>query len=344
MVVKDIAQPAVGDEKPRFDRLSENGYPNGAPIPPDFDEDDDPYVSLPAFVDRVDDAWDEINRLGLQRHALELLALGYTVLEPERIGPPEFTQEILRATLDVAKRRRGVEYNFKDGVPELDLYGRGADVEANERYILLESDKFLLFEDPIYEKTVMNEQVLAMVTFLIGKGALLSSIYSLYRHANSPPLPLHTDVDISPFRSYPTLASVNWCLTDFNGIADGATCYVPGTHRFRRRPTKHESYVTMAHARSVYAPAGSVLINDGAVWHGAPTREKEGLRVSVNNFYVKGNLPQQEGYRGREPEGILERNPPRFAHLLGHSLSRGYGPDGYSLETRASSIATEYSL
>ncbi len=341
MVIKDVARPGLDEEQRPLERLAEHGYPRGAVIPDDFDEDDDPYLSLPGYVERIDEAWNEINRLGLQRHALELQTLGFTSIEPERIGPPEFTQEILRATLEVAKRRRGIDYNFKDGVPELNLYGRGSDRDANQKFILLESDKFLLFEDPVYEKVAMNEQVLALVTLLIGRGCLLDRMYSLFRHSNTPPLPLHTETGhMSPFPSFPTLASITWCLTDFKGVYDGATCYVPGTHRFNRRPTKREGYAGLAHARSVNAPAGSVLIHNGATWHGAPTRQAEGIRVSVNMFYIKGNLPQSEGYRGREPEGVLERNPARFAHLIGHSLTRGHGDEGYGLEMRASQIET----
>ena len=215
-------------------------------------------------------------------------------------------------------------YNLKDGVPELDLYGRGADKEMNERYILLESDKRLLFEDRVYEEVVLNEQVLALVTLLLGRGHNLDRVYSLYRHANTPPLPLHTDCfEQSPFHSYPTLAAVTWCLTDFNGLYDGSTCFVPGTHKFNRRPTKYESHVNMAHARSVHAPAGSVLVHNGATWHGAPTRQAEGIRVSLNIFYKKGNLPASDGYRGREPEGMLERNPLGFAYLFGHPVHNG---------------------
>ena len=317
MVVKDVALP-------EFDRLSEYGYADGAPIPDGFDENDDPYLSLPAYVERLDEAWDDINRLGLQRQAVELQTLGYTHITPELVGPPEFQEEVLRATLEVAKRRRGIEYSIKGGIPELNLYGKGADLDANERYILLESDKYILFEDPVFEQVLMNERVLALVTLQLGQGALLSQMYSLFRHSNTPPLPLHCDSDMSPFRPYQTLTAVTWCLTDFNGIGDGATCYVPGTHVFRRRPTKYEGYVHMAHTRSIYAPAGSVLVHSGSMWHGAPTRQSEGIRVSMNMFYVKGNMRQNERYVGREPEGILDRNPPRFAHLLGHLVA----PDG----------------
>ena len=317
MVLKDGARPA-------FDPLAESGHPDDAPMRDGFDENDDPSQSLPAFVGRLDEAWDEIARLGLQRHAVEVQTLGYTVLEPKRIGPPKFTREVLRATLEVAKRRCGIEYDFKDGAPELDLYGRGADKEANERYIPLESDKYLLFEDRVFEQVVLNEQVLALVALLLGPGGNLDRMYSLYRHGNTPALPLHTDgYDQSPFSSLPTYMAATWCLTDFKGVHDGSTCYVPGAHRFNRRPTKHESYVAMASARCINAPAGSVLFHNGAVWHGAPTRRAEGIRVSVNLFYKKGDLPAADGYRGKEPEGVLERNPPKFAHLLGHLVHNG---------------------
>jgi ectoine hydroxylase-related dioxygenase (phytanoyl-CoA dioxygenase family) len=348
MVVKDVTKLA-----PTAEKLAGAGYPTGAPIPEGFDEHDDPYLSLPAFVDRIDEAKDEVTRLGLERQAFELHTLGYTKIEPERIGPPEFIQEVLRATLDVAKRRRGIDYNITNGAPELNLYGRGEDKDANERYILLESDKRLLFEDPVFEKVLMNEQVLALVTMMIRQGAQLGQMYSLDRHANTPPLPLHTDPTLSPFPSFPTYMAAQWCLTDFNDVRDGATCYVPGSQKLLRRPTKREGYVHMAHARSVYAPAGSVLVHNGAIWHGAPTRQAGGVRVSVNLFYKKGNLQSLDGYRGHEPEGVLERNPPRFAHLLGHLVhddkilthgevvdsARGAPGEGYSIERRAATTA-----
>ena len=37
-------------------------------------------------------------------HAV-LQTLGFTTLEPELVGPPEFIQDVLRATLELAKRR-----------------------------------------------------------------------------------------------------------------------------------------------------------------------------------------------------------------------------------------------
>ena len=316
MVVKNVARPA-------YDLLAENGYPDGAPMRDGFDEDDD-VQSLPAFVERLDKAWDEVIRLGLGRHAIELQTFGYTVIEPELIGPPEFIQEVLRATIDVARRRRGIDYDVTDGAPELDVYAREADKKMNEAYIVNESDKAILFEAPIYEQVILNEPLLALVSLLIGPSHNLHRLYSLFRRSNTPVLPLHTENDPAPpFRTYPWLVSATWCLTDFNGASDGATCYVPGSHVFRRRPTKHESYTHMAHARSIYAPAGSVLLHNGATWHGAPQRQAEGVRISVNMFYLKGNEPSSDGYRGNEPEGMLERNPTKFAELLGHLVQNG---------------------
>ena len=66
--------------------------------------------------------------------------------------------------------------------------------------------------------------------------------------------------------------------------------------------------------------------------------------MSVNLFFTRGCYTQSEGYRGHEPEGVLERNPPRFAHLLGHGLSYPHYAGGYGLDTRASSIDTMFTL
>ena len=90
MVIKDRVQ--TDDRSMGYDLLKENGYPDGAPRREGFDENDDPYQSLPRMVARIDESWEQIHRLGLERNAVELLTLGYTAIAPERIGPPEFIE------------------------------------------------------------------------------------------------------------------------------------------------------------------------------------------------------------------------------------------------------------
>jgi hypothetical protein len=73
--------------------------------------------------------------------------------------------------------------------------------------------------------------------------------------------------------------------------------------------------------------------------------------MSVNMFYEKGNEPIADGYKGREPEGMLDRNPRQFAELLGHLVSpdgeiltrgevqRPLGGEGYSNDRRGASYS-----
>ena len=60
MVVRDTARPGVGGDSPQLERLADAGYEKGAKIPEGFDEHDDPYLSIPAYVDRIDEAWEEV--------------------------------------------------------------------------------------------------------------------------------------------------------------------------------------------------------------------------------------------------------------------------------------------
>lgn len=73
--------------------------------------------------------------------------------------------------------------------------------------------------------------------------------------------------------------NATWLLTDYSEV-NGSTALVAGSHKRGRAPTSHEARdVTLF--KPITAPAGSILIHSGNVWHGAVPRRVPGLRVSV---------------------------------------------------------------
>ena len=74
----------------------------------------------------------------------------------------------------------------------------------------------------------------------------------------------------------------------------------------------------------VEAPAGSVLVFHGNVWHGAFPRKNPGLRLSINAYYCGPHYKAQENFRGRLDADILERNDDRFRQLLGYDDPWGF--------------------
>ena len=85
------------------------------------------------------------------------------------------------------------------------------------------------------------------------------------------------------------------------------------------------------------APAGSLIVTHGNVWHGASARTKPGLRLSVLLYYCRSSYVPEEDYRGRLPEEVFARNKKRlrwmardYIHQLSDA-SEGH-PDNPMLE------------
>jgi hypothetical protein len=126
----------------------------------------------------------------------------------------------------------------------------------------------------------------------------------------------------------PQCFNTNWILTDYTK-ANGAFCFVPGSHKLCRKPQYGEG---VEDAVPVEAPAGSVLVFHGNVWHGAFPRENPGLRLSLSLFFAAFHYRLQENFQGRISDEMIARNGERFRKLLnlediwGYSDSRGVLP------------------
>ncbi|MEM8618867.1 MAG: phytanoyl-CoA dioxygenase family protein [Actinomycetota bacterium] len=115
-------------------------------------------------------------------------------------------------------------------------------------------------------------------------------------------------------RSLETQFSTIWALTDFTH-ANGATQFVPGSHRWKklREPTADE--IRYAEMR-----AGSVLLYNGTVLHGGGENTTDDERVGVLIHYTLNWLRQEENqYLSCPPEVAAELSPELRA-LIGYSL------------------------
>jgi len=95
-------------------------------------------------------------------------------------------------------------------------------------------------------------------------------------------------------------------------VAGGCTHFVPGSQHLRRR-----RWATKARRKPcrVEAPAGSIILWDGATWHGNCSRTLPGERVVLHLTCCRQNIRPIESYDGISQD-VLARNPPEFARLL----------------------------
>jgi hypothetical protein len=286
-------------------------------------------VATDQFRDYLQELFAEVRDLGLDENIRELDTLGYTVVEPGKTGnSSDHLNRLIEAIFDVVERRTG---------RRPDLY-HGTTPDADDRAQPMENYSGLLFEDPVFEEYLLNPVIQTLATYLLTTGAeplrpmapqllgleqnmLLRLCESLIKGPGQRDLYLHCDNGMipTPFPPYQQVCNITTILTDYDRD-NGALCFVPASHHWCRHPTPSER-LGFDRAVPVVAPRGSIVAWGGNQWHGAFARKTRGLRVSMLYAFGRQYL---SGYAGEVPQAALDRNPARFAQLLGRATGYGY--------------------
>ncbi|MEV4118510.1 phytanoyl-CoA dioxygenase family protein [Micromonospora sp. NPDC049645] len=267
---------------------------------------------LPAGWEAQRSVGDELHRLGLTGYAADLETNGYTVLPPGVAAPDDLIVRLREAIirLDAEDRPKALG----EGAPRGRLMYH------------------ILHRDPVFEEALMSPQVLALVAYLMGYRAKLSQCTGAIKDDSSTSaFELHADQSRkvpAPWPSDAQFGTVTWCLTDYTR-ANGAVCVVPGTHKLCSDVPED---MVMAHdhpdLKVVEAPAGSVIIWHGGLWHGATPRTAPGERITLIMPMVRFHLMPQELFWASVTPEMLERNSSRFAALMGLLGGWPWGVDG----------------
>jgi len=127
---------------------------------------------------------------------------------------------------------------------------------------------------------------------------------------------LHRDQSIYPLPRDFGVVVVNtmWALDDFT-IANGATRYVPGSHRWTEAVPTGEDELDYA-----VMPAGSVFFYSGTLWHGGGANTTAASRLGVILEYVTSWLRPQENHLLAVPASTARELPERLQELLGYNI------------------------
>ena len=313
-------------------------------------------------------AWKEISDLGMKSYVADLDADGYCVIPPEIANPNNLSERLLEALLNVAERRNGERPDVVTGAthaykPALlhgydsARYGKdGSEIEAGKEAtdpaLLGQDDAVdspfgdgmaLIFnEEEVFAEAVMNPPLLALVTYLVGHSGVLSSMGCWMKGPCRSNFALHSDSGLpNPLPSIAYQAQFTYVLTDFDR-ENGATCIVPGSHKWCRRPTDTESALLpyeeggKDQAVVINARPGSLICWHGNTWHGAFNRITPGLRVSMTVYFVRQFMRPLEDYIGRVPQKLLDRYGPRFAM----ALQQGSVPGATTQASRVANTAS----
>jgi hypothetical protein len=266
----------------------------------------------------LNEIYRDIRALGLETNLAELEAFGFTVIEDAL--SPDLTRRLKDTVIGIAEAR----------------VGRKLDLENEEQLNDIELIPYLLFKDPVFRESVLNPKPLALITYLLGRHCVLSSLVCHLKGPGGNGLLLHSDSGNGlpePFSPYSQVANCNYALTDYTE-AGGCLAMVPGSHRKHRQPTRWEVGLDgnhrYEHVIPIEVPAGSAIVWHGNTWHGSFPRKQPGLRVNLSNYYCREYLTPQEAYRGNVPEGFLKEGDERMARLLGADLIHGWKDEGPS--------------
>ena len=189
------------------------------------------------------------------------------------------------------------------------------DGKTNQRIWML-PNKGRLFRDLMLEPLVDT-----VMTRLLGKDYLLSSLTANIARPGSVPMYLHTDQGYVDFWTpKPLVANIAWMLDDFTD-ANGGTRLVPGSHL---DPDRRE--YTLEDTIAAEGPAGAVLIFDGRLAHGTganTTSDQD--RHAILSYHCRPFVRQQENYfLGLDPE-LRRTERGAFLRRLGFRIWAGLG-------------------
>ena len=176
----------------------------------------------------------------------------------------------------------------------------------------------LVNKGAIFERAIATPEVLECMKHVLGPQFKLSS---LNVRAADPfadcGQPLHADSGaVADERGYWVCNSV-WMLDDFTSD-NGAIRMVPGSHKWRRLPQDTVADPVGPHPDEVLltGPAGTVVVMNAHMWHGATANRTNNPRRAMHAFYTRSDKPQQQYQKGLLSSAVQARLTPDLRKLL----------------------------
>jgi ectoine hydroxylase-related dioxygenase (phytanoyl-CoA dioxygenase family) len=232
-------------------------------------------IENPDFAHRV-------RRLGLERQVRELDEQGYTVIERA------VTEAMADELREVVQREVLAHHPF--------------------------TTNGLLLRDRLFEEVAQHPLACTAAESVVGRGFLLGAMSGTYKEAGPGLIGMHADYPLirAPFPEFGLIAVACWVLEDWTEDA-GPTWVIPGSHRWRRAPTRDDS---RDGGVPITCPKGSIALWGNGVWHWQGDRTAPGARVTIHVTYNRLFVRQLDDLSAVGDE-MYARNPPAFATLMG---------------------------
>lgn len=175
----------------------------------------------------------------------------------------------------------------------------------------------LINKDPMFEICFTHPRVLAAAHHVLGDFKV-NSLNSRAAQPGEGHQALHPDASRAVAPGDFEICNSIWLLDDFTS-SNGSTRLVPGSHRWARMPADDMDDITAPHPDEIriIAPAGTVVVFNGHVWHGGTrNRTSRPRRAMTSSFVRRDCTPQldQATYLRLE---VRARLSPAALYILG---------------------------
>jgi hypothetical protein len=159
---------------------------------------------------------------------------------------------------------------------------------------------------PDFDDLYVYQPILEACCRVIGAPFHLSTMHARAVNPGAPAQDIHAD-----YRR----TTDAWPMVGFIFMVDefrrdnGATRFVPGSHRWRHAPSDGMQDATADYEGQVSAcgPAGSVVIYNGSVWHGHGVNQTKEPRRSIQGAYIRRDDKQAINHAARMRPDTLGR-------------------------------------
>ena len=197
-------------------------------------------------------------------------------------------------------------------------------------------------KSPLFEEVYRRPAVVELVRHFLGEDAQLSSCEGRVRYPGSPAQHLHADASVTGSNAHPAPAAdvqrglgritrhvlgmnAVFCLSDFRAD-QGTTLMFGGTHALPDTELPPESELLgPGRGTLVEAAAGSVLLWDVNLWHGASAHEGSAPRHAVFSLWRRSWLRPQFDLASVVSPEVLHRAGPYAQAIFGVSTRPATG-------------------
>jgi hypothetical protein len=170
---------------------------------------------------------------------------------------------------------------------------------------------------PVFRELIQHPLAVALVRFLLGEHFLISNFTANIALPGSGSMAMHSDQGIVTTPPWAAAEAINviWVLDDMDE-ENGATRYVPGSHRWQSLADVPPD--VRALSVPFEAPAGSILGMDGRLWHtSGANRSADRERALLFGFYCADHIRPQSNWNVQLSDEVQAGLSARMREWLG---------------------------